>query len=76
MWVTLDIDSNMAGPILSKLMQRFNVGRDEAERIRDDSPMLEEHREEIRERMAEEGGGCCGAMVAAKAVRSDEQEYR
>lgn len=57
-------------------MKRLNVGRDEAERIRDESPILDEYRDEIQERMAEEGGGCCGAWNAARAVRSDEQEYR
>lgn len=76
MWATLHIARTMAGPLIERLAQRFSSGKDEVQRIRETSPILEQHREELREEMAKEGGGCCGAFTAAKAVRSDEQEYR
>jgi hypothetical protein len=66
----------MAGPVLSKVKDRLGLEDGDVERVRDDSPLLDEYREELNERVRDEGGGCCGAFTAAKAIRNENQEYR
>lgn len=65
----------MAGPIREAIRKRLNQDEDRAAQIARDSPLLNDHQEVISEEMGD-GGGCCGAMEVAQAIRSRGKEYR
>lgn len=63
----------MPGPLIEKVKDKLDIGKDLSERVAEDSPLVAEYQDEIGRRMPE-GGGCCSAAEVAEAMRS-EQKY-